>query len=172
MCTTQRTTGRATKCSTTYADTRSPGSRGQGSLPCLALSRLTLILWMHRRAQLHQPEVSFDVSTAKHKLAPACFRISNVPPTWNERNLLQAIRSSDDSPDLASTAQYRLSFYPACSGSRQTALLNLQSPGCQWNLQSNEDKLIRGEDDSDIVMDRHFRGLTPLNTPEGEIVAE
>jgi hypothetical protein len=132
-----------------------------------ALSVLTLLLWMLRRAQLHQR--SSSISVAKPQLA-VCFRISNVPPTWNEAELLQAFQTSDDSLDLA-TGQYRLSFHPACSGSSQTALLNVQCPRCSWNIQSNEDKLIRSGG-SDIVMDRHFYGLTPLNTPEGEIVAE
>jgi hypothetical protein len=134
-----------------------------------ALSVLTLLLWMLRRAQLRVHQGSSSISAAKPHLA-ACFRISNVPPTWNEAELLQAFQSSDDSLDLA-TGQYRLSFHPACSGSSQTALLNLQCPGCSWNIQSNEDKLIRSGA-SDIVMDRHFYGLTPLNTPEGEIVTE
>ena len=137
---------------------------------CLAtaLSGLALLLWMHRRAQPHQGSPS--ISAAKPKLAPVCFRISNVPPGWNEGDLLQAFRSSNDSLDLA-TGQYQVSFYPACSGSSRTVLLNLQRPECSWNLQSNEDRLIRREG-TDIVIDRHFHGLTPLNTPEGEIVAE
>jgi hypothetical protein len=132
-----------------------------------ALSVLTLLLWMLRRAQLYRR--SSIIPAAKPQLA-VCFRISNVPPTWNEAELLQAFQTSDDSLDFT-TGQYRLSFHPACSGSSQTALLNLQCPGCSWNIQSNEDKLIRSGG-SDIVMDRHFYGLTPLNTPEGEIVAE
>ena len=134
-----------------------------------ALLVLTLLLWMLRRAQPHPG--SSSISTAKPELASVCFRISNVPPMWNEADLLQAFQISNDSLDLA-TGQHQLSFYPACSGSSQTALLNLQSPGCSWNIQSNEDRLIRRESDSDIVMDRHFYGLTPLNNPEGEIVAE
>jgi hypothetical protein len=130
------------------------------------LSVLTLLLWMLRRARLHQGS-----STLAAKPQPAvCFRISNVPPMWNKAELLQAFQSSDDSLDLA-TSQYRLSFYPACSGPSQTAILNLQYPGRSWNLQSNENKLIRREG-KDIVVDRHFYGLTPLNTPEDEIVAE
>ena len=135
------------------------------------LSVLTLLLWMLRRAQFHQGSSSLSALASKPKLATVCFRISNVPPTWNEADLLQAFRSSDDSLDLA-TGQYRLSLYPACSGSSRTALLKLQCPGCSWNLQSNEDRLVRREGGSAIVMDRHFYGLTPLNTPEGEIVAE
>ena len=135
-----------------------------------ALSLLTLLLWMLRRAQLHRG--SSSISAAKPRLAPVCFRISNVPPKWDEGDLLQAFQTSDDDDSLnLATGQYQLSFYPACSGSSRTALLNLQCPGCSWNLQSNEVKLIRREG-SDIVMDRHFYGLTPLNTPEGEIVAE
>jgi hypothetical protein len=120
-----------------------------------------------RGAQLHQG--SSGVSAAKPQ-PPVCFRISNVPPMWSEGELLQALQSSGDSLDLA-TRQYRLSLYPACCGSSQTALLNLQCPGYSWDPKSNKDQLI-GREDSDLVMDRHFYGLTPLNTPEGEIVAE
>jgi hypothetical protein len=141
------------------------------------LSVLTLLLWMLRRAQLHQgsstpaAKLHQGSSTLAAKPQPAvCLRISNVPPMWSEAELLQAFQSSDGSLDLA-TSQYRLSFYPACSGSSQTAILILQCPGRSWNLQSNENKLIRREG-KDIVVDRHFYGLTPLNTPEDEIVAE
>jgi hypothetical protein len=152
------------------------------------LSVLTLLLWMLRRAQLHQgssaPAAKLHQGSGTHaaklhqgsstlaaKSQPAvCFRISNVPPMWNEAELLQAFQSSNDSFDLA-TSQYRLSLYPACSGSSQTAILILQCPERSWNIQSNQNKLIRREG-KDIVMDRHFYGLTPLNTPEGEIVAE
>jgi hypothetical protein len=142
-----------------------------------SLSVLALLLWMLRRAQLHQgsstraAKLLQGSSTLAAKSQPAvCFRISNVPPMWNEAELLQAFQISDDPLDLA-TSQYRLSFYPACSGSSQTAILILQCPGRSWGLQSNENKLIRREG-KDIVMDRHFYGLTPLNTPEDEIVAE
>jgi len=120
-----------------------------------------------RKAQLHQGPSS--VSAVKPK-PPMCFRISNVPRMWSEDELLQVFQSFDDSLDLA-TGQYRLSLYPACCGPSQTALLNLQCPGNSWDLKPNKDQLI-GRGDLDLVMDRHFYGLTPLNTPEGEIVAD
>jgi len=120
-----------------------------------------------RTAQLH--EGSSSVSAIKRQPS-VCLRISNVRPTWSEAELLQAFQSSDDSLDFA-TGQYRLSLYPACCGSSQTALLNFQCPGHAWDLESNKDKLI-GRGDSDLVMDRHFYGLTPLNNPGDEIIAE
>ena len=159
----------STKCALLPMPTLEVQALGaRGVYLAIALSVLTFLLWMHRRTQLHQG--SSSISAAKPKLAPVCLRISNVPPMWNEGDLLQAFKSSDDSLDLAA-GQYQLSFYPACSGSSRTAILNLQCPGYSWNLQSNEDRLIRREG-SDIVIDRHFHGLTPLNTPEGEIAVE
>ena len=119
------------------------------------------------RPQLHQG--SSSVSENKPQ-PPACFRVSNVPQTWGEAELLQVLRGSDHSLDLA-IGQYQLSLYPACSGPSQTALLNIQCPGYERDLESNQDKLI-GREDSDLVMDSHFYGLTPLNNPEGEIVVE
>jgi hypothetical protein len=112
---------------------------------------------------------SSSVSAVKLQ-PPVCFRISNVPPTWSEGELLQALQSFDNTLDPA-IGQYRLSLYPACCGSSQTALLNLQCPGYSWDLESNGDQIIEMED-SDLVMDRHFYGLTPLNNPGGEIIAE
>ena len=117
------------------------------------------------RAQPHQD--SSSVSAVKPKRRK-CFRISSVPRTWKKRELLKVLKSSNDSLDLT-TGQYQLSLYPACSGSSQTALLSI--PGNLWNLERHGRKLIVMEH-SDLVMDRHFYGLTPLNNPGGEIVAE
>ena len=124
----------------------------------------------HAEPKKPQPHQSTSSTPAVKPKPPMCFRISNVPRAWSEDELLQAFRISNDSLDLA-TSQYRLSLYPACSGSSQTALLNLRCPGNSWDLEPKMDRLI-DIGGSHLVMDRHFYGLTPLNTPKGEIVAE
>lgn len=99
-----------------------------------------------------------------------CFRISNVPSTWGKDELVEAIQSLDE--PLSVSADYTLSLHPACHGSSQTALLELERlPNHLSSLRTNESKRI-GREDLDLVVDRHFYGLTPLNTPEGGIVAE
>jgi hypothetical protein len=105
-----------------------------------------------------------------HKLLkPMCFRISNVPPKWSREDLLIRLKSVDDSFDLSATD--RLSLYPACSGRSQVALLNLMECSKYFQqLDPHRPHLIRGN--PDLTVDSNFYGLTPLNSPEGDIIAE
>ncbi|RPB11584.1 hypothetical protein P167DRAFT_208775 [Morchella conica CCBAS932] len=55
------------------------------------------------------------------KTAGRCFRIQNVPPAWSKDILLGLLQGANDS--LQSLDESGLSFFPACSGPTQTALL-------------------------------------------------
>jgi len=101
---------------------------------------------------------------------PKCVRISGVPLTWSADDLFDAILAID--PSLAHQ-NYRPSLYPACCSSTQTALLNLDP--CIANLQQQNYLQVSAAASGTgalLTIDSHFYNLTPLNAPEGEVVAE
>ncbi|KAF8538649.1 hypothetical protein BDD12DRAFT_137758 [Trichophaea hybrida] len=110
------------------------------------------------------------------KPQPKCFRIANVPSSWSPENLLNSLQKID--PLLAQTniREYQLSLYPACCGSTQTALLNFRTCTEYFHgLNQNVDhyvKVTNAIDGDHLVIDSHFNNLTPLNTPEEEVVAD
>jgi len=104
---------------------------------------------------------------------PKCFRIANVPSTWREDGLLQALQKIDHSLGRQGAHKYQLSLYPACYGLTQTALLNL-CPSTEYfqQLNANDFNYVRTPDGVDLVIDSHFYDLTPLNSSGDEAVAE
>jgi hypothetical protein len=109
------------------------------------------------------------------KSGPKCFRVSNVPLKWSEKKLSHALHAADRS---LRDQKYQLSLYPACSGSTKTALLNFDTcpesfericPNCYEHLKCPETSTTL---EAHLVIDCHFHDLTPLNTPQDEIVAE
>jgi hypothetical protein len=106
---------------------------------------------------------------------PTCFRISGVPRDWTKNDLLDALRTTDES---ITDKKYQLTLHPACSGPTQTALLRLDTYTEYFgSFERNTEKYVyvsRADDSSEVHLrvDNHFYDLTPLNTPRGEIVAE
>jgi hypothetical protein len=104
---------------------------------------------------------------------PMCYRISSIPCSWNENDLFNALHASD----LSLTRQgYQLSLYPACYTlhpvcytDTKTALLILDP--CVEHLQYPKHVLVSNGTIC-LTIDSDFYSLTPLNVPEGEIVAE
>jgi hypothetical protein len=101
------------------------------------------------------------------------FRISGIPQDWKEDDLLGALQTID--PDLRNQKS-QLSLYPACSGSSQTALLELVPTKYFQSLGPNEsyERVIPASGTEVVILtiDSHFNGLTPLNTPDKQIIAE
>jgi hypothetical protein len=118
-----------------------------------------------------------DHDAAHPSPGPKCFRISGIPNNWNESNLLIALYGID--PSLQDQ-KYQLSLHPACCGRTQTALLNVDSFSEYFQRilrLENDSKFEKIQDtvnrtDVILILDCNFLGLTPLNTPEGEIAAE
>ena len=105
-------------------------------------------------------------------LGPKCFRISNIPSTWDEQELLHHLKSVDSSLECLTTSATRLSLYPACSGFSKVALLNMMEiPEYFQSIPQNGYKLLP-QPHSDLIIDNHFYDLTPLNTLKGDIIAE
>ncbi|KAI5843708.1 hypothetical protein BZA05DRAFT_179670 [Tricharina praecox] len=101
-----------------------------------------------------------------------CFRISNVPSEWSEDDLLGYLGKLDASLGNLAADGSRLSLYPACSGPDRVALLNVKNcPEYFRRIRPGESNSVQ-QPDSDLVIDSHFYSLTPLNNPEGSIVAD
>jgi hypothetical protein len=101
-----------------------------------------------------------------------CFRISGVPQDWKEDDLLGAFQNID--PDLQNQ-EPQLSLYPACCGSSQTALLELDTTEYFQSLGPNESYervSLASKTEAVLTIDSHFYDLTPLNTPDKQIIAE
>jgi hypothetical protein len=100
---------------------------------------------------------------------PKCFRISGVPSSWNENDVFDALHIID--PSLTHQ-NFRSSLYPGCSGSTQVALLNSDSGTKHFECY----KYLKVPESTNrtvvLTIDSDFFNLTPLNIPEGEIVAE
>ena len=102
-----------------------------------------------------------------------CFRISGIPQDWKEDDLRGALQTID--PDLRNQKS-QLSLYPACCGSSQTALLELDPTKYFQSLGPNESTYKHvfpaSKTDAVLTIDSHFYDLTPLNTPDKQIIAE
>lgn len=101
---------------------------------------------------------------------PMCFRISNVPLTWGKEDLVEHLKRVG----FVDKGHNRVSLYPACSGDGQVALLNLVEY-FEWFRQlsiTGSDTLPGCGSETNLQIDRHFYGLTPLNNPKKNIAAE
>jgi hypothetical protein len=97
-----------------------------------------------------------------------CFRIEAIPPGWNEDRLLDALRKVDP---FIKENMLKVSLYPSCDGNhrQQTALLVLNTCNEYFSTIQKHDPphylSVDGEPES-LAIDREFKGLTPLNTPQ------
>ncbi|KAI5848046.1 hypothetical protein BZA05DRAFT_118723 [Tricharina praecox] len=101
---------------------------------------------------------------------PMCFRISNVPLTWGKEDLVEHLKRVG----FVDKGHNRVSLYPACSGDGQVALLNLVEY-FEWFRQlsiTGSDTLPGCGSETNLQIDRHFYGLTPLNNPKKNIAAD
>lgn len=105
-----------------------------------------------------------------------CLRIQNVPLAWSKDELLACLQTAHTS--LNNLDAGALELYPACSSSlSQTALLNTKEPLAYFeSLKLKQPKYIPVNDpalrNACLEVDSHFAALTPLNMPEGNIIAE
>jgi hypothetical protein len=102
-----------------------------------------------------------------------CFRISGIPQDWKEGDLVGALQTIDQE---LRNQKSQISLYPACSGSSQTALLELDPTKYFQSLGPNESAYTSicpaNKTEAVLTIDSHFNGLTPLNTPDKQIIAE
>jgi hypothetical protein len=113
---------------------------------------------------------SYNIATRSS--GTKCFRISGIPQDWKGDDLVGALQTID--LDLRNQ-KLQLSLYPACCGSSQTALLDLDPTKYFQSLGPNESykPVIPARTEAVfLTIDSHFNGLTPLNTPDKQIIAE
>jgi len=117
------------------------------------------------------PPTAAPTTNIRPATGPMCFRITNIPLHWSSEDLLDALRRLYPSLEVQN---HQLSLYPAYTGRTQTALLNLRNYS---DILKGPDiakgKCVEVDDGVDLLIDTHFLGLTPLNTPAGtEVDAE
>jgi hypothetical protein len=133
----------------------------------------------HKRTNIGPPTTacanpnSYSIAAPSRSFGTKYFRISGIPQDWKEDDLLGALQTID--PDLRNQKS-QLSLYPACSDSSQTALLELDPTKYFQSVGPNESTYERsfpvGKTEAVLSIDSHFYGLTPLNTPDKQIIAE
>jgi len=87
-------------------------------------------------------------------------RINGIPFNWTRDRLLAALGNVFS---IYPNQALDVSLYPGCVGTDQVALLHLEGP------QHNYMRTFSGPV---LSINHQFYGLTPLNAPEGDIVAE
>jgi hypothetical protein len=117
-----------------------------------------------------------DQSTAKDQEAsgPMFIRISGVPQDWTEEDVLKGLLEVGPTCTLQGQVS-KISLYPACCGTGQTGLLDMgKCRGLFENIKAGQFTCEIANQDSiaTVVIDSHFDDLTPLNTPENDILAE
>jgi hypothetical protein len=152
-----------------------------GILVLLCCAILALQLWIitgrsNRNRKPSTPKISPQPLLNNTGSGPKCFRITNVPPGWNKDDLLESLQKCD--PSLGHL-DVPVSLFPACwDKASQTALLNFKTcpPFFQRIGPDDTTHLSIKDEISDetvvLSVDCHFLDFTPLNKPEGDIVAE
>jgi hypothetical protein len=148
-----------------------------GILVLLCSAILALQIWIISECTCkHQVPSDATPKISPPPSQPKCFRVTNIPLEWSKDDLLNSLREIQPSLDHFDGP---VSLYPACCDTTsQTALLNLKT--CPEFFQdigpdnTKHLKIQRQSLDKTVVLsvDSHFYDLTPLNKPEGEIVAE
>jgi hypothetical protein len=98
-----------------------------------------------------------------------CFRVSDIPDGWSEEDLRRALKTLDPSLD---DDHYDASLYPACHGSRQVAIIKTYQATEYLKGISSDKTHFNRIGRKTLSIDRHFHGLTPLNTPPKDVDAE
>jgi hypothetical protein len=133
----------------------------------------------HTQAEEEIPASTTGTSDPISHNPSKCFRISNVPTTWNRGDLLETLQNLDLLPQELDSGD-QLSLYPDCfdPSSSQTALLYFkQCPESFLRLPPNGSSRFQASDKKsgevvDLSIDSQFYSLTPLNVPGEEVVAE
>jgi hypothetical protein len=111
---------------------------------------------------------------ARSHAQPTCFRISGIPSDWDRNKLEQNLRDID--PDLDLMRDELSELFPACGDSTQTALLNLERCTAFFQKFKQNDEISKVLPETSrkiqLMFDKHFYDLTPMNRPATPIIAE
>ncbi|CAG8701125.1 10351_t:CDS:2, partial [Acaulospora colombiana] len=112
---------------------------------------------------------TIPVATNDAASKPKCLRISGIPDSWSEDDLRWCLKTLD--PNLRGN-DFKLSLYPACHGSGQVCTLNLSQCTEYFQQVVPYKPFFASVQGQDFSIDCDFNGLTPLNTPPKEILAD
>ncbi|CAG8712014.1 16380_t:CDS:2, partial [Acaulospora colombiana] len=122
-------------------------------------------------SQGHTIPVETNIQLATNNAAPKskCLRISGIPDGWSVDTLRQCLQTLD--PNLCDD-EFKISLYPACHGSGQVGMLNLSHCTEYFKRVVPYKPFFACAQDQDLSIDCDFNGLTPLNTPPKDILAD
>jgi hypothetical protein len=114
-----------------------------------------------------------DQSTAQAQEAsgPKFIRILGVPQDWSEEDVLNGLLAVGPTCTLQGQVS-DLTLYPDRSGTGQTGLLNCTGLIEYIKPEGITLEIAKQDSRETVVLDSHFRDLTPLNTPGNDILAE
>lgn len=101
------------------------------------------------------------------------FRISDIPLEWDVQRVKKLLA---DRCCIERATDHQITLYPSVAGGYQIGILALTGPRDYVDtfapLGDDKSKRLVMDNDNHITIDRHFYGLTPLNTSSDEVVAE
>lgn len=108
------------------------------------------------------------------------FRVTNIPSSWGTTKFDSVLRQYFHID--RTVGKYRLKIHPSVKAGddTQVALLTVTGPReyVDGIAPGNGERVVNVQEEGDkgkvvqITVDREFCGLTPMNHPEGEAVAE
>jgi hypothetical protein len=115
-----------------------------------------------------------DREVPSYPYFPLCYRLSNLSLELSQSRLLDALREANLLPPSQKADGYLLDLHPASSGRTQTALLRLERSNPNFAaIPEDKDQCVKVfSTDEPLIIDRHFRGLTTLNDPGEDVIAE
>ncbi len=143
---------------------------------CLIVIPLCAIFTPQLRGLFWPGPTSAAPSTSRRW--PKSLRITGIPTSWSKEKLLDTLCRGPSSFSSSLNGDSFVALYPGCYHSSQTAILTLEScPDFMERMGLGDTRSIKINDESvgEIVWlstDYDFYDLTPLNKPEGDIIAE
>lgn len=102
-----------------------------------------------------------------------CFRVTNIPMGWEKKHILSWLGQLEDTWKCDSES---VSLFRACMGDGKVGLLKLDNyPLSFGRIQPGTSRFFQARIENEEVLlsvDVDFYGLTPLNDPDEDIVAE
>jgi hypothetical protein len=144
-------------------------------LPCSTGSRCVLTFERYR-SRIPASDSSRGSTSSTGRLYPV--RVSGIPRSWN-RNVVQAALKACELAPKADDDSFSdsLHLFDACYGTGQVALCEVDSSAPIVQQISSRNGLYRritlsGVERAQLKFDTRFYDMTPLNSPQGDVVAE
>lgn len=108
-------------------------------------------------------------------MPPICYRVTNIPKTWSESHVQESLCYLDALAFSTSpTNPVNIGLFPSLFGETKTAIVTTMQEACSGSSPRSF-KVSDPTNNGDVVhltIDSAFFGLTPLNTPKQDVVAD